>query len=228
MTTGTNGCNGVRGLQQAFAYHSGKLLDRISCRTARPSKLRPLFRQVHTVPTRPFAPSSRPVISSAASAGNGVELKWQGPRKCLLYLPKHLQRASACVHTRASTSTPLTTESSHYLQNTPQEAQLSLIDGNEVVPDSSTSIGEVHGFQDDAEAEAMLWAYQLWLKREEIRGRKGESWTQKVKVSALTMERLYVHRESLDCAGKPQLLASVSAPTRVCFQGCLVIRKTLF
>lgn len=215
MTTGTNACNGMRSLQQALAYHPGKLLDCISYRTARASELRPPFRQVHTQRTRPVTLSSHPLESSVVSPGNEFELQWQGGRKHPLYLPRHLRRASACVHTSSSTSTPLTTDFSQISQNPASDTQSSskIANGNAYAP--STSIGELHCFQDDAEAEAMLWAYELWLKREHISGDKGVSWTQKVQVSDMTTEGLYVHIESLDCAGKPQLLASVSAPTKV-------------
>lgn len=207
----------MRCLQQALTYHPGKWLDRTSYRTARPSKLRPLLRRVNTIRTRTFVFFSRPVISSAVSAGDGAEIQWQGGRKCLS--PKHLKCASTCVHTSASVSTALTTESSQISQNTPQDAQSLMTDEHGNVSDSSAPIGEVHPFQDDEEAEAMLWAYELWLKREKTREKKGESWTQEVQVSELTTDGLYVHRESLDCAGKPQLFASVSAPTRVGFRG---------
>lgn len=82
----------------------------------------------------------------------------------------------------------------------------------------SAPIGEVHPFQDDEEAEAMLWAYELWLKREKMREMKVKSWTQEIQVSKSTIDGLYVHKESLTCVGKPQLYASVSAPTRVGFR----------
>lgn len=217
MTTGANACNNMRCLQQALTYHPGKWVDRTSYQTARPAKSRPLLR-VNTIRTRPFVFTSCPIISSAASAGDGAEIQRQGGRKCFPYLRKHLKCASTCVHTSASASTALTTESSQIPQNTPQDAQSLMTYEHENMSGLSTPIGEVHPFQNDEEAEAMLWAYELWLKRE-MRQDKGESWTQEVHVSEPTTDGLYMHKESLDRAGKPSLFASVSAPTRVGVRG---------